>query len=155
MIYKPEAINEIAKSMKIVKRPPPNAEAIEKVFPGVTSGTRPIYFCYGNTIYNPHGKPIVPSIIAHECVHALQQARMGEEHWWALYLTAKTFRFEQELDAHRAEYEHFRANNNRAFSRRYLRDISERLAGPLYGSLATRTHAKALILTTEDEHATA
>ena len=131
--------------MTIEKRPPPNAAEIEKVFPGVCSGARPIYFCYGDIIYNPSGTIIPPSLIAHEMVHSLQQEALGRDLWWNEYLWAPTFRYGQELEAHRVEYEHYRSTNNRAFSRRYLVSVAERLAGPLYGGLVRKREALAAI----------
>lgn len=132
--------------MKIVKAAPPNAKAIERVFPGVTSGIRPVFFCYGDTIYNPAGVTIPLELLAHEAVHSLQQEVQGVQVWWDLYLASTHFRFNQELEAHRVEYEQYRAFNNRAFSRRYVSSIAERLSGPLYGGLGSKATAKRLIL---------
>lgn len=139
-----EEIREAADKMVIAKAPPPNAGAIEKVFPGVTSGERPIFFCYGRVIYNPSGADIPLQIIAHEAVHSLQQ-KASILDWWDDYLYEPQFRYEQELEAHQAEYQFFRMLNNRHFSRQYLTGIAERLAGPLYGNMTTRTKAKRLI----------
>lgn len=140
-------IREAADKMVIAKAPPPNAGAIEKVFPGVTSGERPIFFCYGRVIYNPSGADIPLQIIAHEAVHSLQQNSDigGVEGWWLAYLASEKFRYKQELEAHQAEYTFFRTLNNRHFSRQYLTGIAERLAGPLYGNMTTRLKAKRLI----------
>src|ERR1700675_4964101 len=124
-----------AVKMKIVKAAPPNATNIERVFPGVTSGIRPIFFCYGDTIYNPAGVTIPLELLAHEAVHSRQQEVQGVRVWWDLYLASTHFRFNQELEAHRVEYEQYRLLNNRPFSRRYLVGAAERLAGPLYGGL--------------------
>lgn len=141
-----EEIREAADKMVIAKAPPPNAEAIEKVFPGVTSGERPIFFCYGTTIFNPSGADIPLQIIAHEAVHSLRQSDWGHlEDWWYHYLYEPQFRYEQELAAHKWEYQFFRMLNNRHFSRQYLTGIAERLAGPLYGNMTTRIKAKRLI----------
>lgn len=140
-----EEIREAADKMVIAKAPPPNAEAIEKVFPGVTSGERPIFFCYGRVIYNPSGADIPLQIIAHEAVHSLQQKDWGIDRWWEQYLINANFRYAEELEAHKWEYQFFRMLNNRHFSRQYLTGIAERLAGPLYGNMTTRLKAKRLI----------
>lgn len=138
--------------MTIEKRPPPNAAAIEIVFPGVCSGVKPIFFCYGDVIYNPSGMVIPPSLIAHEMIHSLQQSEdfHGPKDWWTWYLRAPEFRYRQELEAHRVEFEHYRANNNRAFSRRYLKTVGDRLSGPLYGNLSSARKAREAI--TEKQH---
>lgn len=137
--------------MKIVKAPPPNAVAIERVFPGVTS--RPgVIFCYGRIIYNPSGVTIPLQLLAHEAVHSLQQEKSSVENWWTNYFYHESFRYDQELEAHRVEYECYRKFNNRSFSRQYLLAISERLAGPLYGSVCNTRRARTAILATGENH---
>lgn len=136
---------------------PPNMADIDKVFPTVKDQCtkRGIFFAYGNTIYNPSGHVIPIELIAHECVHSLQQMNMptvvacstsSVELWWAKYLFNKEFRFEQELAAHQIEYDKYTLDNpGRMFRRRYLAACAERLAGPLYGRLVKKDEAKRLI----------
>lgn len=131
--------------MDIKLEPPPNADDIEQVFPGVTNGVRPILFCYGHSIYNP-AKIVIPlQLIAHEAVHALQQDSYGAKHWWDMYLHGKLFRLDQEAPAHRIENEAYREHNNRAMSRAYRKDVARRLASPLYGSLISVKKAMELL----------
>lgn len=139
-------------SMSIVVGDPPNIEAIKAVFPIVASRfQRGIYFCYGDTIYNPCGRPIEKQLIAHEAIHALQTRDAGgPEKWWEIYLTNQERRFEFEVEAHRVEYASIIADGYaRPIRRRYLAFCAERLAGPLYGNMVGKAAAKKLITSTE------
>jgi hypothetical protein len=139
-----------ASRVTVVAELPPNIAEIEKVFPGVGKRARwhGIYFCYGNTIYNPRGLPIDVQLLAHEATHCAQQIAVGADEWWRKYLADPQFRFDQELEAHRVEFEAYRhyVNDSRPFRRRYLAAISERLSGPLYGRMVTKAEAKQAIL---------
>jgi hypothetical protein len=136
--------------MSVVIDLPPNLDAIDKVIPGVKRNVMkgaPIYFCYGDKIYNPSGVTIAIQLIAHECVHALQTIDAGgPEKWWDRYLNNRQDRLDFELEAHCVEYEKFiKDNPARAFRRRYLASCAERLAGPLYGNMLKKDEAKRLI----------
>lgn len=139
--------NVTGHGMSIVIGDPPNIADIAEVFPMVRERrTKGIFFCYGDTIYNPSGRVIPIELIAHECIHSLQQADWGVQFWWARYLTDKQYRFDQELEAHRVEYASFvEQGNNRVFRRRYLAGVAERLAGPLYGNMCKKREAMRLI----------
>jgi len=131
--------------MNIVLEPPPNAAEIEKVFPGVTKGFKPIIFCYGRSIYNP-AKIVIPvQLIAHEAVHALQQDTYGLDEWWDDYLEYPPFRLHQETAAHKIEAEAYREHSNRAMYRTYRKEVARRLASPLYGSLVSVKKAMEMI----------
>lgn len=138
--------------MKIEIAYPPNIDAIDKVFPGVKRDCtrRGIFFAYGPVIYNPSGHVLPIELVAHECVHSIQQDRIGVESWWNQYLDYTPFRFEQELEAHRVEYRQYIADHpGRNFRRRYAAAVAERLSGPLYGRMLKKDAAKQAIL--EDE----
>jgi hypothetical protein len=128
--------------VKIIVDRPPNYAAIVAAFPFVA--THPaVYFCWGSAIYSPSGHPLTPSLIAHEEVHSKQQDGRPQD-WWDKYLVDPKFRFDQELEAHRIEYQWFGAEpRNRR--RIHLRGIARRLASPLYGGLTTVHQAKRLI----------
>lgn len=128
--------------MKIIHAWPPNIEEIAAALPQAKT-TRGVYFAYAPNIYIPHGGDLAPSLRAHEAEHIKRQGG-DPAGWWKRYLTDTTFRFDEELAAHQAEYRHFdgRPRNERRF---YLRQISQRLAGRLYGGLCTVHRAKQLI----------
>jgi len=137
-----------ARRMSIKCELPPNIDAIGAVFPHVRRecSHRGVYFCYGNSIYNPSGLPLPVELIAHECIHSLQQRDIGVEKWWDRYLAAKDFRLEQELEAHRVEYEKYALDHPaRPFRRRYLAMCAGRLSGPLYGHMIRKDEARRLI----------
>jgi hypothetical protein len=135
------------KGLELVFEPPPNFDAIVKVFPHVADRRQPIFYCYGTKVYNPSGSKIPLELCAHEAVHAMQQVDIGgPEEWWKRYLADKAFRFQQELEAHRVEYEQYCLIHNRHFRRSYIKTCANRLAGPLYGNMATTKEARRLIL---------
>lgn len=146
--------------MKIVVALPPNIDELDHVF-GVRKmlETRAVWFCWGDTIYNPRDTVIPPETIAHERIHSAQQrmeaaGQAGIERWWGKYIGDPAFRLAQEVHAHAAEFEYVarRSINDRApkgfRSARewHLAQIALRLASPLYGGLVTLSEAKRLIL---------
>lgn len=93
------------------------------------------YWTYGDTIYNPGGKPLPGPILEHEALHSVQQAHYegGPEAWWKEYLINPEFRFEQELQAHAVEYKAVCIETkDRERRARNLNYIANRLSGPLY-----------------------
>lgn len=133
--------------MKIVRARPPLWEEIHAAFP---MASKPgVIFTWGDTIYNPSGVVITPELKAHEGVHFSRQTNHPPaiEAWWRRYIADPEFRFAEELPAHRAEYQAFR-NRVRCYPSRaaFANALAQRLASPLYGSLATPAKARSLIL---------
>lgn len=126
--------------MKIVHEFPPNIEEIRKVFP--LQGYE--MFAYGDTIYHPEGTKLPQYLIDHEEVHEKQQGD-DVEGWWARYLVDPKFRFEMELEAHRAEYRSMIVGADRRIRRFALKLVAKKLAAPLYGRLCTLAQAKKLL----------
>lgn len=131
--------------MKIINQKPPNwREVWAEFFP---SGDAPkgVIFCYGKCIYNPTGVIIPPHLIKHEEVHSEQQGKDPDE-WWKKYIADPVFRLEQEIPAHQVEWqEYMKHHPDRPHRRFYLRQLSHRLAGRLYGNLITVANAKKAI----------
>lgn len=127
--------------MQILKQLPPNIAEITKKFD--LSGLHPV-FTYGNTLYNPTGGHISDDLMAHEETHSRQQAVMGVENWWALYLKSAEFRLQQETEAYRVQYQAVKSWNRDA-RREFLNDISKNLASKLYGNIVNKKQAKDLI----------
>lgn len=119
--------------MKTIKAFPPNYPEIRRAFPHIRG--RDIIFAYGDKIFYPSGKPLPDSLIAHETVHGQRQAG-DPAGWWKRYLVDASFRFEEELLAHRAEY---RAGGD-------LAEIAKRLSGPLYGANISLDRAREMIV---------
>ena len=129
--------------MIIVRGTPPNFKDIVAVFPA--AAREGVVFTWGDMVFVNGDPEIPPQLKAHESVHQQQQARCrGPEHWWGMYLKDSTFRLEQELVAHRAEYRTLKVLN-RAAAARSLNFIAERLASPLYGSMIPAKEARRLI----------
>lgn len=130
--------------MNIVRGTPPNFRLIVAAFP--FAKREGVIFTYGNTVY-VNGEPhLPPQLKAHEACHIDQQKRCGgPDPWWERYLVDHTFRLEQELVAHRAEYKTLR-HLDRAHAARALDFIAERLASPLYGNLIAKSEARRAIL---------
>ena len=133
-------------NLLVLVEEPPLIDEIDAVFhvrnrPGVI-------FAWGNRIYNPSGKPIPASIIAHESVHLTQQAPSEETllAWWKRYLHDPAFRFGQEIPAHRAEYrEYCRHDKSREGRNTMSRYIARKLSSELYGKLCSFTEALKLV----------
>ena len=122
--------------MKIITSRPPNFEAILKVFPGAAN--EGVIFSYGDTIYSPDRAVLPPQLMAHEAVHGQRQLEIGVELWWDTYLVDLGFRYQEELLAHRVEYQELCARHpSRGERRAALRLVAKRLASPLYGRMVT------------------
>lgn len=106
---------------------------------------KPVLFCWGDTIYNPAGITIHPSIRAHEAVHVQQQAGIDPELWWKRYIDDKGFRLDQEIPAHRAEYQWW-VNCSDEWDLSALDRVAARLCSPLYGSLIGHEEARRLLI---------
>jgi hypothetical protein len=135
---------------------PPNFNEILAVLPDARKDG--IIFAYAPDVYVPYptGK-LHQSLVAHEKVHIRQQLDfaysmpasgevetqpirvsppdtvIGPEGWWDLYLKDGAFRFDQELEAHRAEYAWWRKHKTQRIASNMLDRIAERLASGLYG----------------------
>ena len=121
----------------IVKGWPPNIEAIRKVLP-VTDHN---IFSWGDIIYNPGGGELPLQLIAHEEVHFAQQAG-NPKSWWKKFLKSPEFRLQQELPAHRTEYQVFCQHHNDRNERAvYLRALGRRLSHPMYGKIISTAAA--------------
>lgn len=116
--------------MKIIASQPPNIDAIRKVF----TFTQRVIFAYGDSIYNPDNVRLDSAMIVHEEVHEKQQAEIGVEEWWTMYLQDSNFRAEQEKPAYRAQYREgkkFIFNQER--KNKYAMRLAEALASDTYG----------------------
>lgn len=141
--------------MKIIPALPPNIDELDRVF-GVRKmlETGPVWFAWGDRIYNPNRVDIPPAIMVHEKVHCDRQMRYGSpELWWPEYMRLPEFRLAEEIPAHQAEYEWWRQKAHtlrrikgwRSPMDYHLAHIAMRLAGPMYGSLVPLSEAKRLI----------
>ena len=133
-----EEIPQAAVVMEIIIDRPPIYDRAAKVFP--LQGRE--IFAWGDKIYNPGGFVIPEWLVAHEQVHANQHmddsGHFNPEAWWERYLVDVEFRFQEELEAHRAEYRSYcQHNRDRNKQAAYKRIVAKKLAAPLYGSMIT------------------
>lgn len=95
---------------------------------------KPVIFSWGTIIYNPQHITIPLELIIHESVHGERQMATGVNGWWDEYLRDESFRYHEELLAHRAEYQFLATgvkDRNRLNS--LLVRTAARLTSPLYG----------------------
>lgn len=125
--------------MKVLNEKPPIWDEARAAF-DFNEGTT--IFTYGDTIYNPAGINVTLDLRAHEEVHEVQQAAMktmlssGPKNWWKQYIKDPEFRFQQELEAYRAQYQFVkRTIKDRNQLNNYLTALARELTGPMYGKL--------------------
>lgn len=126
--------------MKILQAYPPNFSRIVRTFPYVR-GRPGILYAWGKNLYNPSGIEVPRWLMDHERTHSQQQ---GDDvpGWWERYMTSSTFRLDQELAAHRIEWDTYRALHSAYDSDMYLVLLSQRLSSKLYGSLLSEQEAR-------------
>lgn len=137
--------------MKVINSRPPNYAKIIKAFPYAIG--RGVIFCYGGVIYSPFTAHVSKQLHAHERVHVAQQEEYGTEAWWDYYIESIPFRLEQEIPAHRAEYQYATDGASRHERRAQLSQIAKRMALPLYGPMITYNEAKIQIKKVFEEQA--
>lgn len=132
---------------KVLKAFPPNFTTLTKAFPQIKGRAgQGIIFAYGDRIYNPSGHPLGQQVLAHENEHCKRQNAMGVGSWWDAYMVNIKFRLEEEVLAHRAEWDAYQQYVTRlADQEDYLKMMIERLSGQLYGYMCTKAEAQALI----------
>lgn len=131
--------------MKIVKEWPPNIEEIRKHFD--LEGKGEVYFCYGDMIFNPSGNKIDADFVAHEEVHARQQAEMGgPEAWWARYFIDPQWRVVQEVEAYGTQFRYLLRSNAR-LAYKELENFAISLSSSLYGNAISYGEARDAIRT--------
>lgn len=139
----PETVpDNVPIEIRVVKDLPPNFEEIAAVFPMAHNDG--VIFAYGDTIFNPSGQALPQSLLDHEAVHCKRQIEMGVDAWWEKYLVDGEFRYNEELLAHRAEWQAVKADGSlsRPQRRDQLKQIAKRLSGPLYGRRVSFEQAK-------------
>lgn len=133
--------------MNIIVARPPNFDQILAVMP--SADEHGVIFAWGNSIYNPSGVALPPELVAHEAVHRARQGltEVSIRRWWEFYLSSPEFRLEEEIPAHRAEYQKFcRRFKDRNLRPAMLDKLAERLSGSLYGGLISfKAARKALV----------
>lgn len=124
---------------KIIIEYPPNIAQIREHFDLNNRGE--VYFTYGDTIYNPGGKPLDADFIYHEEIHIQQQKAIGgPEAWWKRYIEDIPFRYQQEVEAYGKQVRMIRKINVKR-AHKELTNFAASLSSPLYGIEITQTEA--------------
>ena len=101
-----------------------------------------IVYTYGDAVYT-NNTPLPKHLQVHEGVHMIQQEKIGgPDIWWKKYGEDPTFRFEQELEAYRAQYQYFKANckdRNRVFA--FASELARQISSPMYGKICEMSPA--------------
>ncbi len=132
---------------EIVLDYPPMYDDISKRF-GLRP-SEPVCFSWGGKIYNPTGLILSPEIVEHESIHGQRQGGrdQGIRDWWQRYIQDRWFRREEEVLAHRVEYEWLLRYGNRQQRKSALPATAEKLSSPLYGEMISLAQAKAILRT--------
>lgn len=152
--------------MKVIRAYPPIYTTLVEHFP--IKGKSGILYAWGDRIYNPSGISVPEWLLAHESVHGERQSHvfhptnpaLGTEWekdailtWWQKYINDPTFRLNEEVPAHQAEWSVIRDMKiPHDTKERYLASMAARLSGPLYGSMISHGEALSLITDKDTRH---
>lgn len=132
----------MAKDIKIEHAYPPNFEMIKAALPEANETN---VYCYGDTIYVPDGHQVPPDIIFHESIHSQQQGE-DPDAWWYRYVTNRSFRLEQEVQAYGEQYRWVLQHVQGGAFRKWAKEsMAKALSGPEYGNLLTLSEAESRI----------
>lgn len=112
-----------------------------------------VVFCWGDVVYaNSDSYLRVAEIdrqcvIVHEAVHSRQQ-KGDPQAWWRRYMADRGFRYQQELEAYRAQWAYILRHMDTLRRSRWLRIMAEDLSSPLYGDVTTLAKAQSAITRT-------
>lgn len=132
------------RQIQIYKTPPPQwiLDAVKEKFSAKWEDG--VIFTYGMIISNIEGI-ISEDTFKHECTHVAQQNAYGADAWWKRYLEDDTFRFEQELEAYRNQFDFAKLNCSSGQLLDILKHCAYTLSGPLYGNVVDYDKAVQLI----------
>src|SRR6267378_274894 len=123
------------RKLEVVDAKPPNFADIVAVFPDANKPG--VIFAYDGRVYAPGFARIRTELQFHEQIHVERQQKDSKT-WWDRYLIDPTFRLEEELLAHRAEYRAYCQRHSNPMKKRLaLINIAAKLSSPLYGSMIT------------------
>lgn len=105
-----------------------------------------VVFTYGDVISTSRGV-MTEDLLYHEGHHVTQQKEYGgADEWWKEYLENPQFRFEQELECYRKQYQWVVKNiENRQVVFSALTHYARSLSGEMYGSIVSFNEAMKLI----------
>lgn len=123
--------------MKILQENPPFISEARDVF-RLPEG---VVFTFGDTLYNPSGRPIDEHLYKHEEEHSRQQGN-NPHGWWKRYLSDPAFRASQEIPAYQIQYQSVKKiAKDRNKLHNYLVKLAKDLSGEMYAGLMTFNEA--------------
>lgn len=93
-----------------------------------------ICFTYGDTCFTD--TPLTKDLIKHESTHTRQQGNNPDE-WWDKYIESKEFRYIQELEAYRNQYNYLKTIKGKIKSFNYAVFFAKAMSKPMYGDMCT------------------
>lgn len=127
--------------MKISTEYPPNYRRIVEVLGTDESAV----YCYGDTIYNPHGRTITADVEVHEAVHSKQQGQFPDI-WCERYLTDAKFRLACEVEAYALQYQFIcKMLKGSKLIQWKLKKLADELSSPCYNLNINPVRARLMI----------
>lgn len=140
------------KTMKIIEGLPFWFFLVKRKFPTIPMDK--VGVTWGDCIYTNDPMAFAhPQKMAHEWVHAAQQkhSKLFGLIWWWAYCRTERFRFEEELEGYRAEWDWVQENAKDPHQNfRYLNGMATMLSSEHYGNLVGFDRAKGLIESDEN-----
>lgn len=129
--------------MLISKEKPPIYNRLHEIF-GI-DWEKGICIVWGDTCHSIND--VRSDLYIHEEVHVHQQKALGPKIWWETYITDKSFRLSQELEAYQAQVDFIMKSPELSRAvRRNARDyLAKELAGDIYGNMVSVKKAKELL----------
>lgn len=79
-------------------------------------------------------------LACHEMTHVLQQGQFPDA-WWNSYAIDPEFRYEQELEAYRNQYNYLVCVKGRINAMKHAQRFAAAMASPMYGNMCTYDRA--------------
>lgn len=107
----------------------------------VPSNIRDICYTYGDTCFSAN--PLSMDVIAHESVHTDQQTKDGmtPDLWWKKVGEDKVFRYEQELEAYRKQYQYMKGIHGKIKAFSFAKMLAKDMSAPMYGNMCSYNQA--------------
>lgn len=115
--------------------------AISKIWKKIPSNVSDICYTYGAVCFSP--RQLTKDLIVHESVHTEQQSRdkLSPDLWWERYGDDSKFRYEQELEAYRAQYKYILAQTNKSTAFNHAKRFAGDMSATMYGDMCTFNQA--------------
>lgn len=114
---------------------------IDKIKAVLTIPEKGVLFTYKGKVYAPDTENVPTELLVHENVHIVQQGE-DSDGWWDKYLTDKSFRLLQELEAYATQYLFVKLRTTAKQYEPYLDTLCEIVSSEMYGGLINASQAK-------------